>query len=89
MPHVLTMRGAEGFLEWGHQRAARVTEWTVARNPEGLTLTGTVREADAFRLSQEPLTFRVARNTGPAWTWSVRELQLTDGSVTARLIRLE
>jgi len=89
MAHVLTMRGAEGFIEWGYQRAARVTGFTVTREPDGLLLTGTVMEANTFRLSQEPLTFRVARNPGPAWTWSIREVQLTGDAVTARLVRQE
>lgn len=85
MAHVLTMRGVEGSIEWGYHRAARVTGWTLTREPEGLTLTGTVSQADTFRLTQKPLTFRVARNTGAAWTWPIRELQLAADALTARL----
>ena len=89
MFHTLTMRGAEGFIEWGYQCAAHVTAWTVTRGDSGLTLTGTVTQLNSFRLSQVPLTFRVPRQNGP-WIRTIRDLQIADGgALTATLVPQE
>jgi len=83
------MRGPEGTLVWGYQRAARVTGWTIATAPDGLHLTGTLVQADPFRLAQSPLTFRVSRQNGSAWTWPVRELHIAADALTALLVPQE
>jgi hypothetical protein len=44
-----------------------------------------VLSADAFKVSQRPLTFVVRRPKGVTWRWPVQTLQIDSGSLTASL----
>jgi len=62
--------------------AARLKDWTL----HGLTLTATVQEADAYRISQQPIAFVVHRKTGQVrWPVLPNTLQITGASLTATL----
>lgn len=80
------MRIAEGRVRWGYHQAALLRTCLVTWNHDEKVweLSATAASADAFRLSQRPLTFVVAHATG-VWRWPVQELQIADGAVTARL----
>jgi hypothetical protein len=89
MPYLVsTVRGAEGFVQWGYHRAATVRDWTLTRTEAGdFELVGMVTEADTFRLAQQPLVFAAPHARG-VWSWPiVGTLQITGASCTARLGR--
>lgn len=72
-------------MRWGYHRAAQLGPWTFTADATGGDLTATVESADAFKLSQPALTFRVDRQNGPAWIWPVLSLHYADGALSARL----
>lgn len=81
----LTIRGAEATVRWGYQPAAVLRSWTVSRDDGGpFTLAATVVSHNTYRLSQRPLVLVAPHATG-AWRWPIDELQVVDGSLTARL----
>jgi hypothetical protein len=80
----LTVRGASAWLRWGYAQAATLRAWTVTREADAWTLSAAVVTTDAFRLSQQPLVF-VAPHQGGSWRWPVESLQITDGTLVARL----
>lgn len=81
----LSIKGVTGTLQWGYHRAASVTHYAVARGVDGrFTLTATVDQADAYRVSQRPLVF-VATTALGAWKWPVLELQIQGASLSAVL----
>jgi hypothetical protein len=77
----LTVTGAAGRLFWGYHPAGTLRAWTVAKVDDHWTLTATVDQIDAVRVSQRPLTFV----TPNAWRWPVLELQIAGASLHARL----
>ena len=75
----LTIRGDTfGSIKWSYQLAATIRPWTLTKEDDGrYTLSGTVVESNAVRLSQQPLTF-VAPVKGAAWRFPViGELQIS------------
>lgn len=77
--------GPNGRVVWSYHTAASVGSWTMNIGPDGITLTASVLSADAFRVSQRPLTFVVSRPNGVTWRWPVLSLQTDSGSLTASL----
>lgn len=79
-----TMRGHGGEVRWGYHIASTLKSWTLAAEPAGGTLTAEVVSHDAYRVSQQPLTFVVPRPHGQ-WSWPVQSLQITGTSLRATL----
>jgi hypothetical protein len=71
---------AAGKLVWGYHPAAVLRDCTLTRGAHQWALSATIESADAFRVTQRPLTF-VVRND----RWPVQELQMTGASLTATL----
>jgi len=80
----MKISGVDGSLCWGYHQAASLHAWTITRDDDGRLLTATVVSQDAFRVSQRPLAF-VATHQRGRWMWPVKELQIQDGALTARL----
>jgi hypothetical protein len=76
------MRGAEGAVMWSYHAAASLKDWTVTADSAGHRLTAQVVSHDAFRVSQQPLTFVVPRPTGQ-WTWPITSLQIAGTALIA------
>lgn len=78
------IRGKDASLKWEYYPAADLRNWTITSDEGGRTLTATVLQSDAYRLSQRPLVF-AARHPKGTWKWSVLELQISGASLTAKL----
>jgi hypothetical protein len=78
------MRGAAGAVMWSYHVAASLADWTYTAEPDGGTVTAKVVTHDAFKVSQQPVTFVVRRPTGQ-WTWPIQSLQIANGTLTARV----
>jgi hypothetical protein len=85
MSNTFAARGVAGVVRWSYHTAASLGTWTMAIGPEGITLTASVLSSDAFKVSQQPLTFVVVRPNGVTWRWPIQSLQIDSGSLTASL----
>lgn len=85
MTHRLTLTGKVAVVQWGYAAAASIGPWAITVLPDGGTLTATVVSADSFKVSQQPLTFVVARPSGQVWRWPITLLQIAGESLTATL----
>jgi hypothetical protein len=84
----LTITGQAGELRWGYRSAASLASWSIASDGNGgQSLTAQIVSKDAFAVTQAPLTFRVPRQSGTAWEWSVKTLQISGTTLTASLDR--
>lgn len=72
--------GERGSLRWGYRPVASVLAWSL----HARTLSGRVTDVDTYGISQRPLVF-VATTERKVWRFSVLELQIADGHLTARL----
>lgn len=81
----VSIRGSAGAVMWGYHVAASVGSWELSAHGSERVLTGTVTHADAFRLSQPALTFRVTRQNGTPWVWALTGLQIADGTLSAHV----
>ena len=79
--NTITIRGAAAKLVWGYHQAAVLGSWEM----DGPTVTAKVISHDAFKVSQQPLTFVVQRPTGHLWTWRVQSLQITGTTLSASI----
>lgn len=79
--NTFVMRGEAAELRWGWHQAAALSSWQI----NGDTATATVVSADAFRVSQRPVTFVTQSPKGYTWTWPVHSLQIDGAQLTARL----
>lgn len=77
--HHITMRGAVGEIRYVYHRAATLGAWSM----DGGQLTAQVISHDAFRLSQQPLTFVVSRAGGVSWCWPLTGVHLEGTSLQA------
>lgn len=82
-----TFRGVRGELRWAYHEAGIVRDWVITGDGRQRTLTGRVEAVNAFRVSQRPLVFVVPRRR--PWRWPIDTLQMTDGTLTARLGPME
>lgn len=85
----LSISGTAAEVRWGYHRAARLESYTLTAQGATGTVTGTVTEADAFKLAQPDLTFRIVRQNGPAWSYPVHSLHVADGTLTASVLLQE
>lgn len=81
----LTVRGPVAEVRWAYYVAATVGPWTVSSASGAMTMTGTLKGSDAYRLTQRPLTFVVTRPAGKDWCWPVETVQVSAETVTATL----
>lgn len=77
----VTFHGLDGEIRWGYLPAAVLGPWTLTAD----ALTAKVVSFDAFRASQQPVTFRVNRQNAEPWIWPVTSLRIADGTLTASL----
>jgi hypothetical protein len=81
----LTMEGVVGQVKWAYYTAAAINGYVVTRSKDNRwSLRGTIVLADAFKLSQRPLTF-VAPTAKGEWRWPIVDLQIISGELTAQL----
>lgn len=80
--HQITLRGEAAGIRWGYHHAADLGAWSV----ENGHLSASVRSVDAFRLTQQPLSFVVIRPTGARWEWRLRDVVVTGDTVHAQLV---
>jgi hypothetical protein len=85
MTNTFAVRGNAAVIRWSYHTAASLGSWTATKGPEGITLTASVLSSDAFKVSQQPLTFVVVRPNGVTWRWPIQSLQIDSGSLTASL----
>lgn len=78
MNHI-AVRGVSGEVRWAYHRAASLGPWTL----DGGHLTASIADGDAFRLSQQPLTFVVRRPGGALWTWPIVDLTVDGAALRA------
>lgn len=85
MGNGVTVTGAQGLLKWSYHEAASLGAWTVTTVEGKRTLSASIVQSNASRVSQRPLVFVVPHATG-AWRWPiVGELQMSGASLTATL----
>jgi hypothetical protein len=84
----LTVTGVVGEVRWGYFPAGHVLNWTVTINEGVSSLTGTLTQYDALRLSQQPLVF-VAPHVKGAYRWPITSLQMTGAWCMATLGPME
>jgi len=80
--HKVQYQGASGEIRWGYLEAFGLGSWHLVTSASGGTLTATVQHVDAFRASQQPLTFLVPRPHG-SWRWPILSLQFSGTQLTA------
>ena len=78
--HAIAFGGPAGVVKWGYYPAASLRDWSV----KALVLTATITEKDDTRLSQQPLSFVVARPS-TTWTWPIESLRVEGQTLTASL----
>lgn len=83
--NTIVVRGVAGEIRWAYHKAATLGAWTI----ESGRLTATVDSADAFKMTQQPLTFSVQRGNGIVWSWSVKDTQMNGSSLTATVVEGE
>lgn len=76
-----TMQGLSAVIRWGYLEAAVLGSWSMSIAADGGHLSATVIRSDAFRASQQPLTFVTPRGA----VFPVESLQIAGESVSARL----
>lgn len=77
---MVTITGQSAEVRWGYYTAATLGPWSVVNG----TLTATVVNADAYRVSQHPLVFVVIRTKG-VWTWPMTSVQIAGQTLSACL----
>lgn len=81
----VTMTGRAAELRWSYHRAAALTDWTLTTEATKATLTATVGVVDAFKVSQQPLTFVVPRPKSRPWVWPIVSLHIAGTQIHADL----
>jgi len=64
------IRGLTGELRWAYYCAAKVTRYVVQREDGHWSMTATIADADAFKMTQRPLMFFAPHAKG-VWHWQV------------------
>ena len=77
-------RWAAAEIRHGYHVAASLVDVALVVNASGSHLTARVVRADAFRLSQQPIVFRINRSPVP-WKWPIESLQIDGDALDARL----
>ena len=77
----LVFAGQGGGLYWSYLQAAVLGSWTITDD----RLTAQVVSHEESMTTQTSLTFRVDRPHSTPWVWSVAELHIAGGTLTARL----
>lgn len=72
-------------MRWGYHTAATLSAWTLTADTTGMTLVATSTDADAFKVTQHPLTLVVSRQNGQPWIWPLESLHLAGSTVTGRV----
>jgi len=67
----ILVRGPSAVIRYGYHRAATLGAWSITNG----RLTADVQSADAFRLTQSPLTLIVPRSGGTDWRWRLSDVE--------------
>ena len=79
-------RGEGGEIRWRYFPAAAVASWEISAADAGSSLlVAALRDADTYRLAQQPLRFVVDRPQGHRWAWPIATLTVDGLRVTATL----
>ena len=79
------VKGVVGQVRWAYYTAAAINGYTVVRSKDNKwTMSGTVVNFDAFKMSQKPLVF-VAPHEKGEWRWPIQSHELHYGAFTAKL----
>lgn len=81
---ITTVSGVQGLLRHGYHIAGTLGAWTVTRHDGVWSLSASIVQTDAFRISQRPLAF-VAQHQHGIWRWPITSLQVTGASLSAVL----
>lgn len=81
----ITGHEAEVWLVYPAPLAAKLGSWSLTAEPAGGTLIAKVVSHDAFKVSQQPLTFVVPRPSGHQWRWPIKSLQMSAHTLTAEV----
>lgn len=77
----IVMKGTAASIRWSYHLAAALGAWTI----EGDYLSARLLSHDAFKLSQQPLTFVVTRANNKPWVYALDGLTVLDGQITATI----
>lgn len=77
----IALKGSSGEVRWSYHRAASLGAWTI----EGTQLSASVTAQDAYRLSQQPLTFVVPRQNGHTWSWPLSSVRVDGATLYANV----
>lgn len=83
----LSITGHIGEIRWSYLPAVVFGPWAFEGDGTGGTLTAQIVRCDEFRLAQSPLVVVVPAGRAE-WRWSVRDLQIHGGALTASVARL-
>jgi len=78
----IVIAGAAATVRLGYQRAAQLGAWRI----EGDRLVAEVREVDAFRITQAPLTLEITYPEGAPTRRPIGEVTIYHGQLAARLL---
>jgi hypothetical protein len=78
----IVIEGVSAIVRLGYQRAATLGPWRV----EGDWFTAKVQDADAFRLTQTPLTLEIPNADGAPTRRPLGEVTVYQGQLSARLL---
>lgn len=79
--NVIQVRGAHATVVWGYHVAMTVTGWSFTGSGTGGTVTATVANRNAFRMSQIPLMVEM-RLDKTTVVWPVRSVYEDGSTVT-------
>jgi hypothetical protein len=83
----LKVEGHEGQIKWAYLTAVTFGPFRFEGDDRGGTLTAQIVSCDNFRVNQHPLVAEVPAGRA-TWRWSVSDLQISGGTLTARVARL-
>jgi hypothetical protein len=84
------VQGVIGQVRWSYYIAAAVHGYAVMHDEKTDTwsLKANIVNHDSFKLSQRPLAF-VALHANGSWRWPIRDFNIHQGVMTARLGPME
>lgn len=81
----MLVQGDLATIRAGYFQACTLRDWTVSGAEGDRTVRGTVVDADSYRLQQRPLTFVIVTGSGVVVRRALRDVDVADDVLTARL----